>query len=161
MAWTTPKTWTATTSSTTELNTHVRDNLNAVRDSQKITVATASADVTFSNVETDLVSTSYTYSSSGIYIAQLAWYGVTPTDNASYAMTARIRVNGNEVGATRFKIDATTTTQGGGIVLGYISGVSGALTTKGTMVASAGSGHTVEAASTFRIILTIRPVDVV
>jgi hypothetical protein len=31
MAWTTPKTWTATTLTSSDMNAHVRDNLNALK----------------------------------------------------------------------------------------------------------------------------------
>ena len=161
MGWTTPKTWTATTLTTTDMNTHVRDNLEALDVAQKITHSTVTSNSsTYSTSFITLDSFSYTFVSGTTYLAEASWYGFTPGNSAGAIHTFSLDVNGTEYGSTRVQADGTTT-QGGGHVRGIVTGQSGSQTLKVQVKAGGYSGHTVIASATAPIILTIRPVDVV
>ena len=70
------------------------------------------------------------------------------------------------VGATRYGVvkslsDGTTTQQSGMAVFGRVSGVSGSQTVALKIIASTGSGHTVNASSTSPSVVWLQPTVVV
>ena len=161
MGWTAPKTWTATTLTTTDMNTHVRDNLEALDTAQKISYTTKTSDTSFGTSATTVTSFSHTFDSGTVYEVIASWWGITPTSTSAYGYTFVIDVAGTNEMSHKQKSDGTTEVQCGGTVACVVSGYSGSQTVKLEVLATSGSGHTVEGDAAAPVYLRIRPVDVV
>jgi len=161
MAWTTPRTWAAEVLTSTLLNSHLRDNLNALKTAKKITTATKTTDTTFSTTNGTVCSFSYTFSSSATYLVTGHCYAWTSNTASTVNAQLGIYVNGTLYGVQRSKSNGTAASQSGMSATGIISGLSGTYTVSLEAYADTGSGHTITAHTTAPAVLTLTQVDVV
>jgi hypothetical protein len=143
------------------MNSHLRDNLNALKVANKITTSSKTTDTSFSNAETTVTSFSYTFDSGTTYVIEGSWGGMTMTDTAQYTVSLLIDINGTNYGTATIRPDPSTATQCGGSVRALVTGLSGTYTVALQALASASSGHAMKASATMPTVLTLQPVDVV
>lgn len=161
MAWSTPKTWTATTLTTSDMNAHVRDNLNAVRTAQKITHTTKTSNTSFGTGTTTITSFAYTFDSGTTYEILASVGSFTPATAAVYTFDITITAAAAVKGSWRVVTDNSGVAQQGGTFATVVSGLSGSQTVALAAIAATGSGHTANGSATAPVYLRIRPLDVV